>query len=134
MTDLKAWALVATVNHTQKRLGRYGHKGRIEVFVTIQDGLRSYYPATMCTRRRLSTDGEAVDAAIIRRIGHSEEFKFGLWKYDSSGSKSKANERQKKFNDDDLPRQKTESRFGGDRPPPTGKIKDGAKTGPGRCS
>ena len=69
--------------------------------MAIQDGLRSYYPVTMCTRRKLSTDGEAgeageaIDAAIIRRIGHSEEFEFGLLDVRLFWQQIKANERQK---------------------------------------
>jgi len=83
----------------QKRLGRYGRKGRIEVFVTIQDGLRSYYPATVYTREKLSTDGEAgeaseaVDVAVIRRIGHSEKFEFGPLHVRLFWRQIKANER-----------------------------------------
>lgn len=68
--------------------------------MAIQDGLRSYYPVTMCTRRKLSTDGEAgdaVDAAIIRRIGHSEEFEFGLLDVRLFWRQIKANERQKEI-------------------------------------
>lgn len=80
----------------QKRLGRYGRKGRIEVFVTIQDGLRSYYPATVYTRGKLSTDGEAgeaVDVEVIRRIGHSEKFEFGPLHVRLFWRQIKANER-----------------------------------------
>ena len=54
----------------------------------------------MCTRRKLSTDGEAgdaVDAAIIRRIGHSEEFEFGLLDVRLFWRQIKANERQKEI-------------------------------------
>jgi len=39
--------------------------------------------------------GEAVDAAIIRRIGHSEEFEFGPLDVRLSWEQIKANEGQK---------------------------------------
>ena len=81
----------------RERLGRYGRKERIGVFVTIQGSLRSYYRATMRTRSKLSTDGEAgeaVDAAIARRIGHSEEFEFGPLDVRLFWWQIKANERQ----------------------------------------
>lgn len=52
---------------------------------------------------------------------------MGLWMCDSPGSKSKPTKGKKRFNDDanrdDLPRQKTESRFGGVRPPPPGRLR-----------
>ena len=60
--------------------------------------MRSYYPATMYTRGKLSTDGEAgeaVDVAAIRRIGHSEKFEFGPLDVRLFWQQIKANERQK---------------------------------------
>ena len=64
---------------------------------------------------------------LFGEIGHSEEFKFGLWKCDSSGSKSKANERQKKFNDDDLPRQRRRAGLEAFGLPPPGRSRTAPK-------
>lgn len=52
----------------------------------------------MYTRGKLSTDGEvgeAADVAVIRRIGHSEEFVFGPLDVRLFWQQIKANERQK---------------------------------------
>lgn len=60
--------------------------------------MRSYYPAAVYTRGKLSTDGEvgeAADVAVIRRIGHSEEFVFGPLDVRLFWQQIKANERQK---------------------------------------